>query len=83
MQAKPGHVFLSVADDQALAKAHCLALPLTVPKTNAQLLHPFNATNTGRQVGAEKTAVGGFVGEPATSGSATNRADKLNLPETR
>jgi hypothetical protein len=26
---------------------------------------PFDATNTGSQIGAEKTAVGGFVGEPA------------------
>jgi hypothetical protein len=26
---------------------------------------PFDATNTGRQIGAEKTAVGRFVGEPA------------------
>jgi hypothetical protein len=28
---------------------------------------PFNAANASRKVGAEKTAVGGFVGEPAHS----------------
>jgi hypothetical protein len=36
-----------------------------VPEADTQLLHPFDATNTGRQIGAEKTAVGRFVGEPA------------------
>ena len=36
-----------------------------VPEARAQLLHPFDATNTGSQIGAEKTAVGCFVGEPA------------------
>ena len=36
-----------------------------VAEADAQLLHPFDATNTGRQIGAEKTAVGCFVGEPA------------------
>jgi hypothetical protein len=25
---------------------------------------PFDATNAGRQISAEKTAIGGFVGEP-------------------
>jgi len=35
-----------------------------------QLLHPFYATNTGSQIGAEKTAVGCFVCEP-THGAKT------------
>src|SRR5271154_2431270 len=65
MRARLGHVFLSVADDRVLAKAHCSALPLTGSQADAKLLHSFDATNAGRQIGAEKTAVGGFVGEPA------------------
>src|SRR2546425_5876706 len=36
-----------------------------VPEADTQLSSPFDATNTGRQIGAEKTAVGGFVGESA------------------
>jgi hypothetical protein len=36
-----------------------------VPEAHAQLLHPFDATNTGSQIGAEKTAVGCLVRESA------------------
>jgi len=36
-----------------------------VAEPDAQLLHSFDATNTGSQIGAEKTAVGCFVGKPA------------------
>jgi hypothetical protein len=53
-----------------IARVHNLGLdaPLfrlsaNLPETNAQVLHPFNATNAGRQIGAEKTTVGDFVGE--------------------
>jgi hypothetical protein len=38
-----------------------------VSEVNAQLLHAFDATNTGSQVGAEKTTVGRFICEPAHS----------------
>jgi hypothetical protein len=63
MRARLSRVFLSVVDDRVLAKAHGLALPLT--SSPAQLLHPFEATNTGSQIGAEKTAVGCLTGGPA------------------
>jgi hypothetical protein len=48
-----------------LPKRVALLCGKTVAEANAQLLYPFDATNTGRQIGAEKTAVGRFVGEPA------------------
>src|ERR1700751_4443428 len=45
----------------------CLALPCSQPiaEAHSQLFHAFNATNTSRQIGAEETAVGGLVCEPA------------------
>ena len=45
----------------------CLALLRGQPiaETHSQLLHAFNAANTSRQIGAEETAVGGLVCEPA------------------
>jgi hypothetical protein len=44
---------LALLRDQPIAEAH------------SQLLHTFNASNTSRQIGAEETAVGGLVCEPA------------------
>jgi hypothetical protein len=41
-----------------------------VSEANAQFLHTFDATNTGSQVAAEKTAVGRFICEPAHSAKA-------------
>jgi hypothetical protein len=35
------------------------------PEAHAQLLHALDATNTGSQIGAEKTGVGRFVCEAA------------------
>src|SRR6266852_7168382 len=45
----------------------CLALLRGQPiaKPHSQLLHAFNAANTSRQIGAEETAIGGLVCEPA------------------
>jgi hypothetical protein len=41
---------------------------------------PFDATNTGSQIGAEKTAVGGFVGEPAHGAEAQIDGSGGELP---
>jgi hypothetical protein len=65
MRAKLGRVFLSVADDRVLAKTHGLALPSTSSRGGCPASSPFDATNTGSQIDAEKTAVGRFVCEPA------------------
>ena len=45
----------------------CLALLRSQPiaEAHSQLLHAFNTANTSRQIGAEETAVGGLVCEPA------------------
>ena len=45
----------------------CLALLRSqlIAEAHSQLLHAFNAANTSRQIGAEETAVGGLVCEPA------------------
>ena len=40
MRARPGRVFLSVADDRVLAKAHCLALPLTSSRAGCPASSP-------------------------------------------
>ena len=45
----------------------CLALLRGQPiaEAHSQFLYAFNAANTSRQIGAEETAVGGLVCEPA------------------
>ena len=45
----------------------CLALLRSQPiaEAHSQLLHALNAATTSRQIGAEETAVGGLVCEPA------------------
>ena len=60
-----GRVFLSVVDDRVLAKSLALLRGQPIAEAHSQLLHPFNAANTSRQIGAEETAVGGLVCKPA------------------
>ena len=45
----------------------CLALLRSQPiaEAHSQFLHPFDTANTSRQIGAEQTAVGGLVCQPA------------------
>jgi hypothetical protein len=49
----------------SLPKRMALLCRQPAPEPHAQLLHPFNPANAGRQVGAEKSAVGRFVCESA------------------
>jgi hypothetical protein len=49
--------------------------------SHAQLLHTLDSTNTRSQIGAEKTAVGCFIGKPAHG--AKTQIDGSGLPVTR
>jgi len=50
--------------DRVLPKCLVLLRSQPLAEAHSQLLHAFNAANTSRQIGAEETAVGGFVCEP-------------------
>jgi len=56
----------------------CLALLRSRPiaEAHSQLLHALNAANTRREIGAEETAVGGLVCEPARSTTILLRAKR-------
>ena len=48
-----------------LPKSMALLRGQPIAEAHSQLLYTFNAANTSRQIGAEETAVGSLVCEPA------------------